>query len=292
LEHVELHAYDEEQMPWNIDAVAEQQCPVPEPYIPDSSQEEKPGEDVSRSQPIRKMSLGQFARSATGETEAQWQLFGPEPQLSAKRMHLGGSKSRAAVSEPETAWHLYEVSDDHEQTPTAHTEKPWHMYEIPDQTLASSPEHPNDVLDRTEGYNAKTHLELPRSVTPVAVKAPDADALYHQVFDELSSQEDEVVPMGQAKLPKFEASPEPASNSLSWSEALMHALQKIEFIFLTIMLFAAAGMEWMRKRNAGWSKKDDGYRPGYADIDMGLVRMAAAASVNQRYKHSASQDIV
>jgi len=259
LEHLELHAYDEEQMPWNVDAIVQQQCPIPEPYISESEQEEEPL-SVSKTQPIRKISLGQFARSPTKETETQWQLFGPEPQV-------------------------------HEQTQAVDTEKPWHMYEIPDQTPASDA-HLHAGSEQSGASNAEIHLKLPRSANPVPAQVPDADTLFHQVYDTPSSGEDEVIPMGKAQLPKFETPSEPATSSTPWSETLFRALQKIEFLFMTFMVFAAVTMEWMRKRNEGWSKRNDDYRPGCGDIDMGLVRMAAAASVNQRSKASALQDIV
>lgn len=258
LEHVERASYEEEQMPWNIDIVDQKQCPIPEANIPEHMQKEDAF--AAERQPRRRLSLG-FARSTM----------------------------EATVSEPKTTWHMFEVPDEMPMD----AEQPWHMFGVTDQTPASHG-HPEDVLETTAA-KAATHVELTHSKAPAhaQVTGPDAEALFDQVHDAMYSVEDEVIPMGNAVLPNFENLPEQTTSSKPFSEAVVSGLQKNSFlVFLSILLSAVVGMERMRKRDQGWSKRQEDTGYVYDDIDMGLVRMAAAASISQRYKASASQDIV
>jgi len=274
MEHVERASYEADQMPWNVDAVGQQQCPIPEPYVPEHTQEE---DAIARDTPL----------SAA--------------DLMGGRRKISLGSALGAAEEPERTWHMYEVVKVPEQTPEDHTEKPpWHMYETPashghpEQTTApKAAEAPKARMLASPAKKADTPLvtELPRSASPVEAKAPDAEALFHQAYDAAWSEEDEVVPMGKAQLPTFET-PSDSLHILSQptdpllSEALVSGLQKNwVLVSLTILLSAAVGFEKMRKRNDGWGKRNEEL-PRFGDVDIGLVRMAAAESVSQRNKPS------
>jgi hypothetical protein len=256
MDHVDRASYESEQMPWNLDAVAQGQCPIPEAYVPKHTQEEDAV--ITESQSKRKISLGDALR----ETEA-------------------------VTSETHGMWHMYDVSD---QTPAAHAERPWHMFEIPNETPALQ-EHQQDALEPTAVPKAEVNWVLPRS-TDVPEKVPDADVLFHQAYD-TQSEHEEVVALGKAELPAYHAPAEPASGSTSVFKAFVSGLQNNPLlVFLTVVLSAAVGLEKLSKRNTGLGKRRDDPCYNYGDIDMSLVRMAAAESVSQRYKPSSSQDMV